>query len=137
MQPQKRAPKDSDCMAGLVLKNSCADLIHQWVFDSTQLESPRSLINYAIIVMVDELQHFIILELSSGNIAIYLQVDRKTRNFELCNQQLQNTNSQLATQLQLLIKIFVHTVDTNQLLCVLLLSAMYELLTALIMSICR
>lgn len=59
-------------MAGLVLKNSCADLIHQWVFDSTQLESPRSVINYAIIVMVDELQHFIILELSSGNMAIYL-----------------------------------------------------------------
>ena len=28
-----------------VLKNSFADLIHQWVVDSTQLESARSVIN--------------------------------------------------------------------------------------------
>ena len=47
----------------LVVKNGCADLIHPWVIDCTQLESARSVVNYAIAVLVAELQHFKILAL--------------------------------------------------------------------------
>ena len=34
----------SQLLEWLVLKNSCADSIHQWVADSTQLKSARSAI---------------------------------------------------------------------------------------------